>query len=85
MKSRWDDLMSIKITKVSIWAILLFLISIISWFIQDWMKGVNVSREACASVEQRVKVIEKDNERVIPMILKSLERIEYKLDKHIDK
>lgn len=85
MKTRWDDLMSIKITKVSIWAILLFLISIISWFIQDWMKGVNVSREACAAIENRVNSLEKDNERTIPIILKSLERIELKLDKHIEK
>jgi hypothetical protein len=85
MKTRWDDLMSIKITKGMIWAGFVLLASIIGWFIRGWMNDVELSKEACAANNQRLEKRIIPLETTLPMIVETVKRIEYKLDKHIIK
>lgn len=81
MNKRWNDSKTIKITQGMLISILIALIGIIGWFFRGWMEKTDKGIESCLEAKNKVISVE----TIIPEILKSVNRIENKLDRHINR
>ena len=84
-KNRFTDKLPFRITSKVLWALLGSALIIIGIFLDRWSTGIEkkivMSVEACDKLDKRIIPIE----TLAPNMMKTLDRIERKLDKHLEK
>lgn len=80
---RMTDGLPFRITRNMLYSFIAALLLIIGWFVRGWYAEVNMKldtyAQACDNIDNRVIPLE----LIIPKIEKTMDRLEWKLDKHI--